>query len=90
MMGSASQYWTNVPKSLSPQQSPARGANHGSAFSHTSNGWGEGWEVTVLLSSQQPRAGPLLRGSGQSSYRERDVLYHKAVLRMLLFPGRAH
>lgn len=92
MMGSASQRWTNVPKSLSPQQSCARGANHGSAFpkAHMSNGSEEGWEVTALLSSQQPCAGPSLTGSGQSSHRERAVLYHKAVLRMLLFPERAH
>lgn len=55
-----------------------------------SDGWGEGWEMTALLSSQQPRAGPSLGGSGRSSHRERDVLYHKAVLRMLLFPERAH
>lgn len=81
-----------APKSPSSQQSSARGANHGSAFwmPHMSDGWGEGWEVTAPLSSQQPRAGPSLGGSGQSSHREWAVLYGKAVLRILLFPERAH
>lgn len=64
-MGSASGCQTNTSKSPSPLQSKPQcgslSASHGRWV-----GWGEGWEVTAPLSSQQPRTGPSLRGSGQS------------------------